>query len=360
MLNMADSDIDANSKTPLANTPLAVADKLPQPVSRMQPPVMAGLESQSRSAARTLSHNDDQTPTPSSLQVVNMHLGTKPDEPEVPAHGWQPHPLGLLACTAGGIALIAATFPSITGLTRPLSGLGLALGLIAMLHAAGGRAIRQLFPIAGTMLSGLTLLIAFADPSLLGPSYEVSQERSQNAYDPEAIQLIPLNLTPGGSQNLEIDGWADASRAAIQQGRVRVQILGAQIAPVQVVDSTHRYTKAPYLAVSVRVQHLGYGGEFRFVHWGEKGERTVAEAIATFNGGRLQPADCTPDVPLGVKYGYDLYPGNPVDDLLIFNVPAGIGPIMLELPGEAWDGHKAFRFLIPTSMIATQPGPKNR
>jgi hypothetical protein len=292
------------------------------------------------------------------MLVVNMHLGTTPEEREDSSQGWNPHPLGLAACIAAGVALIAATRPSLTSLTQPLSGLGVALGLIAILHAAGDRAIRQLFPIVGTVLSGLTLFIALFNPSLLGPRYEVSRERSD--YDPEAIQLIPLKLAPDRTQGLETEGWADASRAAVQQGLVRVQVTGASIGPIQVVDSKRRSTKTSYLAISLRVQHLGHGERFRFVHWGEKGERTVADAIATCNGVRLAPADLSPDVPVGVKYGYDLFPGKAIDDLLVFDASAASGIVRLELPGEAWDGHTTFRFQIPFSVITTQPSPKNR
>jgi hypothetical protein len=356
VMKITDSDIEASRKTPLEKTPLAVVESTPKPVARTQNPATSASENKPKSVAKPQPPVDDQTPLPTSVVVVNMHLGTTPDEPEVSSHGWSPHPLGLVACIAGGLALVASTSTSTTVLTRPLSAVGLILGLVAILLAAGGRPIRQLFPIIGAVLSGLTLLVALFDPSLLGPRYEVSRERSD--YDPEELKVIPLNLGLDRSQGLETDGWVDASRAAIQQGLVRVQVTGASIAPVQVVDSTRRFTKTPYLMVLLRVQHLGHGGAFRFIHWGEKAERTVAAAIATCNGLRLSSADLAADVPVGVKYGHELFPGKAVDDLLILDVPAGSGPIKLELPGEAWNGHTAFRFLIPPSMMAIQQNPK--
>jgi hypothetical protein len=358
-MKITDSDIEASRKTPLEKTPLAVAERPPQPVARTQNPATSPSENTPKSAAKTQPPVDDQTPLPISVVVVNMHLGTTPDEPEVSSYGWSPHPLGLVACIAGGLALVASTSTSMTVLTRPLSAVGLILGLVAILLAAGGRPIRQLlFPIVGAALSGLTLLVALFDPSLLGPRYELSRERSE--YDPEELKVIPLNLAPDQSQGLETDGWVDASRAAVQQGLVRVQVTGASVGPIQVVDSKRRFTNTPYLAITVRVQHLGHGGTFRFIHWGEKAERTVAAAIATCNGIRLSSADLAADVPVGVKYGYELFPGKAVDDLLIFDVPAGSAPIKLELPGEAWNGHTPFRFLIPPSMFATQQNQKNR
>jgi len=166
-IKITDSDIEANCNTPLENTPLEVVENPSQPVARTHPPATSASESTPKSVAKPQPPVDDQTPLPTSV-VVNMHLGTTPDEPEVSRRGWNPQPLGLVACIAGGLALIASTITSTTVLTRPLSAVGLILGLVAILLAAGGRPIRLLFPIIGTVLSGLTLLVALFDPSLLG------------------------------------------------------------------------------------------------------------------------------------------------------------------------------------------------
>jgi hypothetical protein len=291
---------------------------------------------------------------PLTTPILTSELA--PDESE--DEGWQPHPLGVLACIAGGVSLIAATQPGWAFLTRPLSGVGFLIGGVAVLHALDGRPVRQLFPAAGVVLSGLVLAVALFVPGLLGPRYEVSRIRSD--YDPEAVRMIPLKLGPDSASGLAADGWADASRAAVQQGHVRVQITGAGVGPVQVVDSKKRYTKHPLLAVGVRVQHLGHGQPFRFVHWGTTGERAVPQVVATRDGTRLTPAHLGTDVPAGVTYGYDLHPGKGVDDLLVFEAPAGHGPVRLELPAEAWGGRGAFRFQIPASMIVTHRGPKPR
>src|SRR5258706_605242 len=125
-------------------------------------------------------------------------------------------------------------------LTRPLSAIGFLIGLIAVFLTLGGRPIRQVFPVIGLGLSALTLAIAIVFPGILGSRYEASRQHTD--YNPDAVRVIPLKLTPGSSQGLETDGWVDASRAAVQQGTMRVQITGAFIGPVQVVDSKKRYT----------------------------------------------------------------------------------------------------------------------
>jgi len=262
--------------------------------------------------------------------------------------GWSPHPVGLVSCTFGGAALIAAQWPSTLLLTRPLSAIGLALGLFAVIHALGGRPIRQLFPVIGLSLSSLTLAVALLFPGFLGSRYEASRQRTD--YNANALRVVPLRLTAGTSEGLETDGWVDASRAAVQQGTMRVQITGATLGPVQVVDSKKRYTRKQYLSVGVLLQHLGHGPPVRFVHWGTTGERTVASAIATRDERPLTPAQLHPDVAVGLTNAHELFPGKLIDDVLVFE-PAGSGPVLVELPADAWGGTGLFRFKIPAAMI---------
>jgi hypothetical protein len=227
-----------------------------------------------------------------------------------------------------------------------------------MLAALGDRPVRQLLPVAGAAFSGLILVAALADPALLGPRYAASRQPAN--YDPDAVRVIPLHLSRDGVAGLESDGWADASRAAIQQGMVRVQISGAAVGPVQVVDAKRKYTKQRYLALAVRVQHLGNGPSVRFVHWGTTGERSVPAATVEANGRKLAAADLGSQVAAGTTYGHDLFPGKLVDDLLVFEAPAAPGSLRVELPAEAWGGRGVFRFQVPASMVTTRRGPKTR
>ncbi len=240
----------------------------------------------------------------------------------------------------------------------PACGHGVGVGVLGAVLVGSGKPLRLVLPIGGAVVSALVLFVAFFIPSLLGPRYEASREKT--TYEPEAIRVIPLKIAPGATEGLESDGFADASQAAIQQGFIRVQVMDATIAPVQVVDSKKRYTKQSYLTVTVRIQHLGNGPQVRFVHWGAIGSRTAPPATATADGRPLPVADVGRDVPVGITYGHDLFPGRLVDDLLVFEAPVGASNVRLELPGEAWGGRGAFKFQIPSSMIVTQPGKKPR
>ncbi len=266
--------------------------------------------------------------------------------------------IGVAACFLAAAALATASFQSTAVFARPLAGVGVLVGLVGALVAGAENLSRLAVPIGGASVSGLALVVAWFLPSLLGPGYEASRVTSD--YDPEAIRAIPLQLVSSGAEELGPGGYADASRSALHQGLVRVQITGATVAPVQVVDSKKRFTKQSFLAITVRIQHLGHGNRFRFVHWDTTGERPVPAASATTDGRKLIAANTGQDVPVGVTFGYDVFPGKSVDDQLLFEAPDAVGPVRVELPAEAWGGRGVLRFQIPSSMIVVQPGKKPR
>ncbi|HSQ58722.1 MAG TPA: hypothetical protein VLM40_23575 [Gemmata sp.] len=265
------------------------------------------------------------------------------------------NPVAAIAFVLAGAAILAPAFRPTASTTPWLAGIALATA-IAALFVEGGR-LRLALSSAGLSVSSLTLLAALFIPSLLVPHYEATQQRSD--YDPKALQVIPLQLA-NDSRALEFNGYADASRAAVQQGYIRVQVTSASVGPVRVVDSRRRLTKQPFLAIGLRIQHLGHAPSGRLIHWDTIGERSVRPATASMDGRNLSLANTGADVPVGVVYGQDLFPGRVVEDLLLFEAPPAHGDVRLELPAEAWGGQGAFRFQIPSSMILSQPAKKPR
>jgi hypothetical protein len=337
----------SEKSVPLVSTPPAPP---PNPVAPHPPDVPAATAAP---AATGTAVAETQPPAPALFIIQNLDEA----EPQEVAEANTPRPLGVIACLLAGAALIAASMESTAILTRPAAGLGLVLGVIGVFAVSGGNQGRSLLSIGGTAVSGLVLLVAVLQPSLLGPRYEASRQTSDN--DAEAVRVVALQLAPGGADGLESDGYADASRAAVQQGSFRVQILSAAVAPVQVFDSKKRFTKRSFLAIKVRVQHLGHAEDVRFTHWGTTGERTVPQAVAHAEGRTLPPANLDPDVPLGVAFGRDLFRGDGVEDVLLFEVPPGSVPVRLDLPAEAWGvAGVVVKFQIPASMIATQSAKK--
>ena len=150
----------------------------------------------------------------------------------------------------------------------------------------------------------------------------------------------------------------DASRAAVQQGTVRVQVTGAAIGPVRLAAPRPKFTKERYLTVGIRVQHLGHGGPIDYEHWGLPAVRKAPAPTLEAAGRNLSPVELTPEQPVGRTDMVPLFPGKAVEDVLVFPAPAGVGPLRLELPAAAWGGQGVFRLSIPASMVAVSPAPK--
>jgi hypothetical protein len=299
-------------------------------------------------------------PTPRSPAEETPVFGPAPARPAPPAVAAPPedegplrfrdrvHPAGLAACLLAGAGLLCAAFAPTAFLAWPLGAVGLLVALAGVLLTLGRPAL-LLFPVAGAVLSGGLLAAALAAPGLLGPRYEAS--RLQTAFDPDAVQTVPLSLDPTGAQNLEADGWVDASRAAVQQGTVRVQVTGAAVGPVRLAAPKPKQTKERYLTLGLRVQHLGHGGPIDYEHWGLPAVRRAPAPTLEADGRTLSPVELAPEPPVGRTDMVALFPGKAVEDVLVFPAPAGVGPLRLELPAAAWGGQGVFRFSIPASMV---------
>lgn len=288
------------------------------------------------------------------FQVVKSPVPTEPEEAEG-ERAAVPVLIGVAVCFLAAGALVTASFQSSAVYARPLAGLGVIAGILGALMIGVEKPARLALPVGGAFVSGLVLLIAWFLPGLLGPGYESSRTRSK--YDPDALQVVPLQIGSSADVPAPTD-FVDARRFALQQGSVRVQVTGASVGPVPVVAIKSRSTKEPYLAVAVRVQHLGHGEPFRFFRWGTTGDRTVPPAVATVGGRKLAVANLGRDVPVGSTFEQDVFPGRDVADVQVFEAPDPVGPIQLELPAEAWGGRGSFRFQIPGPMIVTQPSGK--
>lgn len=335
----------------------------PVPVPPSRPIEPSPIESESASTGTALAEPPApvRAPRPApvpELQVAKSPAVPKPEEESADRGAAVAVVVGAGVCFLVAAALVVASFQSTAVYARPLAGLGVVAGLLSALVIGFEKPARLALPLGGAVVSGLVLLVAWFAPALLGPGYEASRTRSN--YDPETIQAVPLQIASGPGEAADPASFVDARRFALQQRAVRVQITGATVAPVQVVDAKKRFTKQQFLAVAVRVQHLGHGEKFRFTHWDTTGERPVPPAVVTADGRKLVAANLGRDVPLGVVYGQDVFPGRDVDDVLLFEAPEQlpITAIRVELPAEAWAGRGAFRFQIPGPMVVIQPVEK--
>src|SRR5262249_34912485 len=116
---------------------------------------------------------------------------------------------GPAALLLGGAALTCAFVPSLTALALPLCVLRALAGVAGALVDDGTQRSR-LVPAGAAAVCGV-LLAALVVPGF-GPGVPPGRA---GAVDPMAIRVVPLtgdSLDPGADE----DGWADASRAAVQ------------------------------------------------------------------------------------------------------------------------------------------------
>ena len=331
---------------PAPRAPVAIA-----PALGLTAPAPAG-ESRIRPAPATPPSTADPAPAATSPTTKTLpKVPTPPIRRRLP-HRWI-HQGGLAACLLGSLALVAASQPWFSFLTIPMSALGSAVGIGAIIHACNGRWLRRVLPIAGTLASILVLLTATVAPGMLGPVFETNRQAS--GFSSSAMLVIPLQIGSKEAQP-EIDGWADASRAVVHQDRVRVQIAAVAVGPVQFAVPKGT-SKESYVAVSLVVQHLGHGQSVAFTHWGAAGVKQTPSPVLTQGDRKLAYHQVETEVVTSqVRQGHTLYPGKAVEDLLLFEGSiTQREPLRLELPADAWGGRGVVKFHLPASMIQQRP-----
>ncbi len=272
---------------------------------------------------------------------------TAPDAEDAPELPEWVRPAGSIALLLGAAALIGAFSPRLHFLAAPLSGLGLLLGLVALVTA---RRVRTpcFTPAAGAGLSGLVLLLVTV-PALAAAVYRLRHPAAAPAL--AAIRVVPLSgdaLDPDLTQA----EWVDASRAALQQHNVGVQVVSATLGPLPAADAARKVKAAAEkcLIIRLRAQQV-YGGD-----------QTVGEGKA-----EVSPLNRRPQVTLRDETGrvyrqVSAEPASPrvssasgvpaTEDVFVFEAPPpGVKSLRLEVPAAAWGGAGAFRFAIPSSMI---------
>jgi hypothetical protein len=281
--------------------------------------------------------------------------------PEVPAEETGPtptprriDPLGLGALLLGGAALLCASESRLSGLVVPSSLLGLIAGLAGVLLARASGRSRLLFPVAGAAVGGGVLFTALTHPALLGPAYQAS--RARDPVDPTALRVIPL---PGQGTAGDLGGpdWVDASRASLQQGRVRLQVVRAWVRPVEAqAVPPKRAAPEEVLLLRLRAHLVEDARAFAADPLAPPARGTTDGPTLTDDTGKVYAARAVPDeeAPEDVNPS-SIFPVALVENVFAFEpAPPGVGYLRLEVPA-AWGGSRAFRFTIPAAMIFREP-----
>jgi hypothetical protein len=237
----------------------------------------------------------------------------------------------------------------------PLSCAALLAGILALVRAFRSGRSRLTFPSAGVAVSGAVAITALGCPGLLGPVYQSLKE--QGATDPTVIRRIPL---PGraATTGAEDPEWADASRTALQQGQVNVQVEEVAVAPMRSAPVPNKESKRDLcLVIRLRIRQqpqtvmssTNRRGDAAALK--QRYPPTVADTTGkVYELLEVQVGDAAEKTRGVSAFGMS-------SRVLVFEAPpAGVRALRLEVPAAAWGGRGAFRFRIPGPMIRRDAG----
>jgi hypothetical protein len=242
---------------------------------------------------------------------------------------------GALAFFLAGLALVGASVPLLFALVLPLSVLGLLIGTaaVAVASRSGGRLL--FLPAVGSAAAAAILVVAWFFPALLGPAFEFSRRRPDPL--PPGLQALPLGDAPALT---EVPEWTDASRYALRQDGLRVEVREFGVLPPEKADAKAKTPPKERFVVSVRISQVGKDAkpiertESAVPKLSDAPGQSYALLQTEFfdRGGADRP-------------GLDAEPT--IEETFVFEAPAkGWQNLRLELPARRWQGEGVFRFAI--------------
>jgi hypothetical protein len=220
------------------------------------------------------------------------------------------------------------------GFAAPLCAVGVVAGLAGAVIDDGTNRSRRI-PAASAGICGLLLLAVL----LPGIGSALGFGRPRGAVDPGARRVVPLTgdtLDPAAEQ----EGWIDASRAAVQQGKVGIQVVRAVLSPVGARQT---------LVINVRVQNILTNDE----------PLLDGKAADPQLAGSWQ-ATLTDDLGRPCQLISAAGQSGTIPELTFEPPPTGFRFLHLELPAAQWGGTGSFRFKIPATMVRSGPAIDRR
>jgi hypothetical protein len=266
-----------------------------------------------------------------------------PDEDDAPAAPRRrTHPLGFVALAAVAAALWCASSLTLCPFVLPAAGAGILFGLAGLLLEDAGS--RWLVPAGAAAAGGVVALTAWLTPSLLGPAYRLSRQGA--APDLTTIRVVPLEegLVSNDPE------WVDASKAALQQGKLRVQVVSAAVS-LEKEKQSPKKKPVEVLTLRLRTQR------------GEVAAKRLEKIVPrlTDTAGKEYSARVVEAPPAAPRKDDRrkavLFPVTVQEEVFVFEAPpSGAAPLRLEIPAAPWGGPGAFRFIIPAAMIRQERG----
>jgi len=205
------------------------------------------------------------------------------------------------------------------------------------------------------LIVGLLVVMAVG-LGIAGTVFYLGRESEEK---PSAAEAKPPAHAPPKKpvESVEIE-WIDASQAAIQRGDMQVRIVAAVRGVPRIATGFRGQIPAEeLLLLTVQLQNLGSTRKLEYSTWRSSWVRLSDNVQNTYRPLSFGPAGIE-----GQIHSASIYPGETVEDLLIFERPvASAEYLQLELPASAFDQTGTMYFKIPREMVVVaeaEPEPR--
>jgi hypothetical protein len=253
------------------------------------------------------------------------------------------------AFLCGSVGLLLASLPPLNLVTKPLSGLGLLIGLGTSVWPAWKQEKPLGLPIAICGLCLFTLLFMGKVPSVHTPAAPLSV----------AVLLKPPPKAMAVHLPVHHDEWVDASTHAMQTRDLRVQIASVQFAQIKLKDGKREFL-SPQKCLAIQLL-IGYHGaavqRLDYEPWADIADAPSKNPpVLTDASSRTYPQMKFEAATRVAGRGEHLFltTGRQVRETLIFAVPGTpTEDLRLRLPAAAFGLEGEFRFRIPRAMMTS-------
>jgi hypothetical protein len=261
----------------------------------------------------------------------------------------------------GVVGLCLGLIPCVGWIGFPLSGLGLLLGLAGGVVAVfrGGRGVG--FPIAGSAICGMALVIGVFWLFVLTAAHKAIDDstRPKSETSPTADNGFPAppKDIPNPPDTPPEPSWPSSDKA-VTLGDVKVQIVRIITGKVPVKDIVQEdaASKNDLLMVQLRLTNTNPTKKIEYSPWAGKDlpfDRDFATLKDNFGNDYRRITFGLGTYPAGAVTGRTtIYPDQPVSDLLVFELPlASATWLDLKLPAKNYGGDGVMRFRIPIEYV---------
>lgn len=279
-----------------------------------------------------------------AVTPVKMHVAVTTPSPVA-------HSLGIASVILGILGLLVCWVPLVGLLGSPLSALGLVLGLVGLIIAAVRRGAGIGFPIAGSAISTLALVICFAlnyvifSPAIADANRAVQRVKERNAAAPvvpAAQGVAPAVGEPQAAPPVErIPTPKEAATTFFEDDQVRVELGQVTIGKVPLKGiQGEGQSEDVLLQIAVRIINKSDAKKLAYRSWSDGQFNRNAASLEDDIGNtykRITFGFST--TPIGQSGSESIYPGKDIGDLLVFEVPVEkAAHLILELPKAAYGG----------------------